>query len=143
MPIPDKIADRELYSRIKSQVKKEYKVWPSAYASGQLVQRYEKAGGRYKKDTRPPGKRNQLSRWYKENWVNVCAKDVKGKYKKCGTGKTPKRGSNTQQYPYCRPSKRVNKSTPMTVGEIKKKYGEKKIKEMCAKKKSSKRIKLT
>ena len=45
-----------------------------------------------------------------------------------------------KKYPYCRPLHRINKGTPMTVGEIKKKYGSKKLKSMC-KKKNSKRDK--
>ena len=39
-----------------------------------------------------------------------------------------------KKYPYCRPLYRINKGTPMTVGEIKKKYGSKKLKEMCSRK---------
>ena len=45
-----------------------------------------------------------------------------------------------KKYPYCRPLHRINSGTPMTVGEIKKKYGSKKLKEMC-KRKNSKRDK--
>ena len=44
-----------------------------------------------------------------------------------------------KKYPYCRPLHRINKGTPMTVGVIKK-YGSKKLKEMC-KRKNSKRDK--
>ena len=39
-----------------------------------------------------------------------------------------------KKYPYCRPLHRINSGTPMTVGEIKKKYGSKKLKEMCKEK---------
>ena len=39
-----------------------------------------------------------------------------------------------KKYPYCRPLYRINSGTPMTVGEIKKKYGSKKLKEMCKEK---------
>ena len=48
--------------------------------------------------------------------------------------------SSMKKYPYCRPLYRINSGTPMTVGEIKKKYGSKKLKEMC-KRKNSKRDK--
>ena len=61
-----------------------------------------------------------LRRWHKEKW-----KDVRTG-KACGRSKGEKRGT-----PYCRPSKRVNASTPKTSGEMsaaekKKKIGEKK-----------------
>jgi len=37
-----------LYAKAKAIVKSRVKKWPSAYASGQLVQQYKKMGGRYK-----------------------------------------------------------------------------------------------
>lgn len=44
--------NKPLYDRIKSKVKKRVKVWPSAYASGQVVSEYKRAGGGYKKATK-------------------------------------------------------------------------------------------
>lgn len=43
-----KPANPALYARAKAIVKKRVKKWPSAYASGQLVQQYKKMGGTYK-----------------------------------------------------------------------------------------------
>ena len=48
-----------------------------------------------------------LTRWFKENWVDVKTG------KPCGRSKGEKRG-----YPACRPSKRVSSKTPKTVGEM-------------------------
>ena len=49
-----------------------------------------------------------LKRWFKEKWVDVkTGKD-------CGRGKDEK----GRPYPACRPSKRVNKKTPKTTGEM-------------------------
>ena len=48
-----------------------------------------------------------LTRWFKENWVDVKTG------KPCGRSKGEKRG-----YPACRPSKRVSNKTPKTVGEM-------------------------
>lgn len=36
-----------LYNRVKAEAKRKYKVWPSAYASGWLVQEYKRRGGKY------------------------------------------------------------------------------------------------
>ena len=57
-----------------------------------------------KKNTRAKG---GLTRWFKENWVDVKTG------KPCGRSKGEKRG-----YPACRPSKRVSSKTPKTVGEM-------------------------
>ena len=48
-----------------------------------------------------------LTRWFKENWVDVKTG------KPCGRSKGEKRG-----YPACRPSKRISSKTPKTVGEM-------------------------
>ena len=48
-----------------------------------------------------------LTRWFKENWVDVKTG------KPCGRQKGEKRG-----YPACRPSKRVSSKTPKTAGEM-------------------------
>ena len=38
-----------LYSRVKSEAKKKFKSWPSAYGSAWLVKTYKKRGGTYSK----------------------------------------------------------------------------------------------
>ena len=48
-----------------------------------------------------------LTRWFKEQWVDVKTG------KPCGRSKGEKRG-----YPACRPSKRVSSKTPKTAGEM-------------------------
>ena len=40
--------NKKLYSQIKSRIKRKYKVWPSAYASGALVKAYKAAGGGFR-----------------------------------------------------------------------------------------------
>ena len=48
-----------------------------------------------------------LTRWFKENWVDIKTG------KPCGRKKGEKR-----EYPACRPKKRVSSKTPKTVGEM-------------------------
>jgi len=50
-----------------------------------------------------------LTRWFKENWVDIKTG------KPCGRTK----GEN-RAYPACRPKKRVSSKTPKTVGEMSK-----------------------
>lgn len=123
---PDDVVDKDLYIKIRNKVKNRVKVWPSAYASGQVVSEYKKAGGRYK--GKKESKDTPLGRWYKEKWVNVCEPKENG-YAKCGRSK-----SKVSNYPYCRPSVRVSSKTPVTVGELKKKHGKQKLEELCNKK---------
>ncbi len=40
--------NKALYSRVKAETKRKYKVWPSAYASAYLTKEYKRRGGKYK-----------------------------------------------------------------------------------------------
>lgn len=124
MPRPTK---PELYKRAKRYVKSRVKVWPSAYASAQLVRRYKSLGGRYSSFSF--GKVvSGLTRWFKEKWVNVCGTRKNGKYPPCARG-------GKKKYPYCRPSVRVSSQTPRTFREIPRST----LKKMCRKKTSNKK----
>ena len=39
--------NKALYSRVKSEAKRKFDVWPSAYASAWLTREYKKRGGTY------------------------------------------------------------------------------------------------
>ena len=75
-----KFSDKELHERATAAAKSKFKVWPSAYASGYVVQQYkrmykEKHGslsGAFKGD----GKEiyaDDLDKWFKEKWVRIGA----------------------------------------------------------------------
>jgi hypothetical protein len=82
--------NKKLYEKVKSIVYPKYKK-PSAYRSGAVVKLYKELGGKFKDN----GERN-LARWYAEEWKDV----------------------GNQDYPVYRPTKRVNKNTPLTINEI-------------------------
>lgn len=89
MPI---ILDKRLYDQVKREADKIY-LKPSAYKSGWIVKTYKERGGKYDDD----GKPKNLGRWYKEKWQNIAPEGA---------------------YPVLRPTKRINKSTPLTTDEI-------------------------
>lgn len=72
--------DKELHSRAVAAAKSKFKVWPSAYASGYVVQQYkrmykEKHGstaGAFKGDS---GEiyADDLEQWFQEKWVRIGA----------------------------------------------------------------------
>ncbi len=100
--------NQKLYDKVKKEL---YAEMPkhSAYRSGLLVKLYKKRGGTYegKKDDK-----KGLSRWFKEKWKT---QDGKTTYKKKGD--------------IFRPTKRITKDTPKTMGELSKKDKEKAMKE--------------
>ena len=88
MPI---IVDKDLYKIAKEKADDKYKK-SSAYKSGFIVKTYKELGGRYKDDD----DEKDLARWFKEDWKDV----------------------GNKEYPVYRPTKRINKKTPLTVNEI-------------------------
>ena len=40
--------NKALYSRVKAEAKRKFKVYPSAYSNGWLVREYKKRGGGYR-----------------------------------------------------------------------------------------------
>ena len=88
MPI---VLDKKLYEEVKKEADDKY-AKPSAYKSGWIVKNYKLRGGRYADDN----EEKKLGRWFKEGWSDVGGED----------------------YPVYRPSIKVNKNTPLTVGEI-------------------------
>lgn len=108
-------SNKILYNKIKSEAKRRFKKWPSAYASGWLVKEYKRRAGKYlgKRKSKSVG----LKRWYSEKWINVCKLP---KIVPCGRPKLSF-SSWKKNYPYCRPLKRITKKSPRTALEISKK----------------------
>ena len=94
--------NKALYSRVKAEAKRKFKVYPSAYANAWLVRTYKKRGGGYSGDK----SKGSLGRWFKEEWRNQRGEVG---YKK---------GAKGDVY---RPTKRVNSKTPTTFKELSKK----------------------
>ena len=93
--------DKELYNKMIERGKAMFpNAWPSAYASAWVVRQYKKAGGDYEG--------GNLDDWFREGWVDVVPLLKEGKIVKCGKGE----GSA------CRPTKRINKDTPITLQEL-------------------------
>lgn len=72
--------DKELHSRAVSAAKAKFKVWPSAYASGYVVQQYKQMykkkhgslSGAFKGDEGELHA-DDLDKWFKEKWVRIGA----------------------------------------------------------------------
>lgn len=137
MPSP---ADKELYQKVKAEADKRFLAATSVYKSAWIVSEYKKRGGIYKED----GKKKGLTQWFKEKWVDLerPQKDKKGKivgYEACGRPEASAKGT----YPLCRPSKRVNKTTPATVTEVLKPRASSDIKPLRTVEKEKQKVKHT
>jgi hypothetical protein len=85
----------ELYEKVKNIIYQRYKKH-SAYRSGAVIKLYKELGGEFLDDDEP----KKLKQWFKEEWTDA----------------NPLKTENS--YPVYRPTKRINKSTPLTVDEI-------------------------
>jgi hypothetical protein len=93
--------DIKLYNQVKIEADEKFKK-NSAYKSMWLVSEYKRRGGEYLGKKTDEG----LTRWILEKWQDV----------------------GNKQYPVFRPTKRISKSTPLTVDEIDKTNLKKQIK---------------
>lgn len=92
----------DVYAKIKAEVKQRVSRWPSAYASGQLVRSYKDLvsqmyGPNAHPYVEPKSQKAPLTRWFRENWVDIATG------KPCGSSKT------TEYYPTCRPRAKAQK----------------------------------
>jgi hypothetical protein len=83
--------NQELYDSVKLYADSIYEK-PSAYKSGFIIKTYKQLGGEFIDDNKP----KKLKQWFKEDWSDIAKKE----------------------YPVYRPSKRINKETPLLVSEI-------------------------
>jgi len=95
--------DQDLYDSVVAEAKRKFAVWPSAYASGWVVQTYKGRGGRYAGAGRK--QRTGLTKWFGENWVDLSRPiredgEVVG-YEPCGR----KKSDDPTDYPKCRPAR--------------------------------------
>ena len=94
--------NKALYSRVKSEAKRKFNIFPSAYASAWIVKEYKKRGGGYK--GAKSGKTG-VARWMKEKWTTQDGSP-------CGSAKF-------KGVKKCRPTVRVSSKTPVTWKELK------------------------
>jgi len=115
--------------------KEKFEVYPSAYANAYAAQvckgsKPDMEGNlidHYQGKEKDPD--SGLSRWFKEEWVNVCETDNKGGYKPCGRSKAK---LDPENYPYCRPLNKLKGTTVKTVNELSKEE----LEDMCEEKRS-------
>jgi hypothetical protein len=100
-------AKKAIHDACYYNVKRRYAVWPSARASQALAKCRKSHGHVHKSE-----KGAALKRWGKEKWKTTSGKA-------CGSGGTQ----------YCRPTKKVSKETPKTMGSMSKKKRQSKLAE--------------
>lgn len=104
------ILNKKLYDEVKKKADKIYERH-SLYKSMYIAKEYQRQGGKYKTDKPESIEKQGTKKWLNEEWIKV-GDWLQNKKVICGEG----------SYDACRPSKRVNKDTPITIQELQKKY---------------------
>ena len=112
-------------SKRKSPQKKSKRKSPQKKSKRKSPQKKSKRKLSGKKSKPKSSNKGGLSRWFDEEWIDVCQLP---KIVKCGRSK-----ASRSNYPYCRPRKRINKNSPKTARELSKEE----IKRRCSKKKKN------
>jgi len=117
----DNIIDKDLYKKAKKKADETYERH-SAYKSMYIQKVYKDLGGRYK------GKKNTkgVSRWNKEQWIQVIPFLSDGKKIACG--------EDNKKTKVCRPMKRIDSKTPITLPELLKLHSKKDLLALARKK---------
>ena len=97
------ILNPKLYKKAKDKADITYKKH-SAYKSMYIQKVYKDLGGEYK------SKGKNLKNWIKEEWIQVKPYLEKGEKLVCG--------GNERKNKVCRPLKRINDKTPITIEEL-------------------------
>ena len=122
--LKNKPSNINLYNKVKKEAKKKFKRYPSLYASSWIVREYKKRGGKY--SGKKPSVKKGISRWYKEEWVQVESYLRTGKKVTCG--------SSIRDTKACRPLKRVDSKTPITLKELLKIHSKSKLMKLARQK---------
>jgi len=115
----DEVKKDACYKKIKAAVKAKGGTWPSAYASGRLVQCRDKGAANWKEgEPKKEGKQSsedagKLKQWFDRQgpkgpeggWVDCKAPDGEGGYQECAQGDRKKK-------PYCRPTPSACRDEP-------------------------------
>lgn len=116
--------DKELYKQVKKRADKIYKTH-GLYKSAWIQKEYKRLGGKYYDEK--PGATKGLQRWLKgEKWIELEPYLKDGTIVLCGSGGIPGKA--------CRPLKRVNSKTPITVPELIRIHGKDGLKKLVRKK---------
>lgn len=127
-----------VYKKALEMANKEYGEKSSIYRSSRIVSLYKKMGGKIspKKGKKSVKKspRQGLTRWFKEQWIQVVPYLEKGKIVECG-GENMKWKRSTGKA--CRPLHRITDETPITIKELLKLHDKKDIIKMAKRKEKS------
>lgn len=116
----DKALNKNLYKKIKKEADEKFKKH-SLYKTLWILKEYKKRGGLYK-DSKP-NINSGAKRWINEEWVQVVPYLEDNKIIECG--------SNNKETKACRPTKKINNNTPLTIDELLKIHGKKKLLEIA------------
>lgn len=68
-----KFRDKALHARAVAAAKRKFKVWPSAYASGYVVQQYKRLYKKKHGSMSGAFRGDDLGQWFNEKWVRITS----------------------------------------------------------------------
>ena len=98
------------YEKALKKADQTYGTKSSIYRSSYIVKTYKELGGKIKNKKSP---NKGLSRWFKEEWIQVVPYLEKKNKKECGGERVGKSVGKA-----CRPLHRITKDTPITIPEL-------------------------
>jgi len=132
MDVPDNVKNPSIYRKARKIADSTYKK-AGLFKSAFIQKKYQELGGTYK--GKKPKETEGIQRWLKgEKWIKVYPYVTEGKKVGCGEGSGDPHA--------CRPSKRVNDKTPITIDEAIEKHGKDKILKLAEAKRKDENIRV-
>lgn len=125
--IPDNVLNPKLYQQAKSTATAKFGEKSSIYRSMYMVKEYKRLGGKYS-GSKKEAEKGGVRKWLDEEWIQVIPYVQNNKKVVCGSKSEAKKG--------CRPLKRVDKTTPITIKELLKIHPKKKLLDLAKRKKN-------
>ena len=115
--VKTKPTNQKLYNLVKKNANDVFDSPTGAFRSMWIVKEYKRLGGTYTTaqgsgETKKP-EHSKLKQWRDEKWIDLNQPKKGGGYEKCGH-----KNIQNDKYPLCRPSEKVNESTPKTYQSI-------------------------
>lgn len=97
--------DKDKWKKALDWARRNYKVYPSAYANLGASRKYKELGGKWKKKKKSSiSSKGNLREWLDEEWVDISRKNKDGSHPPCGRD-----DSDKGAYPKCRPKSEADK----------------------------------
>ena len=105
---PEDVKYPDLYRQAQQEARQRFRVYPSAYANGWMVQRYQRLSQERHGNNGYTARQKDLGEWFRQNWVDISRPKPGGGFEPCGRAtEGMSEADYRREYPKCLPAARA------------------------------------